>query len=66
MKYLKNEPSIIRVLYAYNVLRRKNKNKAEQLKKKFEKVVSSYPYPQEAAAERELMQLVDEIASQKS
>ena len=55
MKAMKNFPSILRTQYAYALLAENNEKKAEDIRRKFEKIAMSYPHPSEITSERELM-----------
>lgn len=57
MKNMKKFPSVLRTQYAYALLAEKDRGKAGKLRKQFEKVGKSYPYPVEWAGELELMDL---------
>lgn len=58
MNQMNNFPSVIRTQYAYALLYKKDKVKAEKFKKKFEKCARTYPYQSDIESERELMLLV--------
>ena len=60
MKRMKNYPSVIRIQYAYALLGEHNPEKAEKLKKLFENIAKTYPYPSELQSERELMGIAEE------
>ena len=55
MKAMKNFPSILRTQYAYALLAENNEKKAEDIRRKFEKIAMNYPHPSEITSERELM-----------
>ena len=57
MKNMKKFPSVLRTRYAYALLAQQDRDQAEKIRKQFEKVGKSYPYPVEWAGERELMDL---------
>lgn len=57
MKNMKKFPSVLRTQYAYALLGEGDQAKAEKIRKEFEKVGKSYPYPIEWEGERELMDL---------
>ena len=59
MKAMSSFPSVIRTEYACAILIEKNASRAEQLRLRFDKISSSYPYPTDIEAERDLM---DEVA----
>lgn len=65
MKAMHTFPSVIRTEYAYALLAERDAEKAAALRKKFEKAADSYPYPGEAAAERELVAIAEERAAQR-
>ena len=62
MKSMKSNPSVLRTEYVYALLAEKNKAKAQDIEKRFEKSSKSYPYPNEIEAERELLLIANEIA----
>lgn len=62
MKSMKDNPSVLRTEYVYALLAEKNEAKALDLAKQFEKSSKSYPYPNEIEAERELMEIANELA----
>ncbi len=58
-KYMKQFRSLLPVMrteYTYALLFERDLQKAENIKKRFEKAASKYPYPQEVLGERELME----------
>ncbi len=55
LKAMKNNPSVLRMQYAYALLGRKDKDEAEKIRMKFEKVVKAYPYEGEVESERDLL-----------
>ena len=59
---LQNDPAYLRVLYAYHLLQNKNIEKVDWIKKRFEKIISSYPYQAEASHEQELLQMIDQLS----
>lgn len=61
MKAMKNFPAVLRSQYAYAALEEKDMQKAGQIKKNFEKIKNSYPYPQEIEGEWELIKNVDSM-----
>lgn len=62
MKNMKKFPSVLRTQYAYALLGEGDRAKAEKIRKEFEKVGKSYPYPIEWEGERELMDLAADRA----
>ena len=54
---MKNYPQILRVQYAYALIAENDREKAEKIRRQFEKVVQSYPYPGDAQSERELLEI---------
>ena len=56
-----NNPSALRTQYAYALINQKDEKKAEKIKKRFDKVIASYPYSGEAQSERELLSLCDSV-----
>ena len=63
MKAMRSFPSILRVQYGLALLIEQDKEKTAVLQKQLQKVLSSYPYPGEAEAERELLALLDAKAN---
>ncbi len=59
MKAMKKDPSVLRTEYVYALLSEKNPERAENIRKQFEKAVSRFPYSGEIAAERELIQIAE-------
>ena len=57
LKQMKNYPQILRVQYAYALIAENDREKAEKIRRQFEKVVQSYPYPGDAQSERELLEI---------
>ncbi len=62
MKSMKDAPSVLRTEYVYALLSEKNEEKARETEERFEKSAGSYPYPNEIEAERELMEIANELA----
>ena len=56
-KAMKNYPSILRAQYALALLRDKDAEKAESIRKAFDKMAAQYPHESEIIGERELMEL---------
>lgn len=56
MKAMKNFPAVQRTEYTWALLFDKDEQKARQIWQAFEKMAVSYPYPGEAASEKELME----------
>ncbi len=54
-----NNPAALRTQYAYYLIYEKNEKKAEKIKKRFQKLLASYPYDGEAESEKELFEIVD-------
>jgi hypothetical protein len=59
MKAMRSFPSILRVQYGLARLVEKDEKKTAMLRKQIQAVLSQYPYPGEAEAERELLALLD-------
>ena len=55
-KNMKDSPEVLRTQYTYALIHDKDREKAEQYKKKLDKVAETYPYPQDVAVERRLME----------
>lgn len=56
---IRNFPSILRVQYGLARLMEQDDTKSAALQKQLHRVLSNYPYPGEADAERELLALLD-------
>lgn len=56
-KSMKTTPATHRTEYVYALLKEKNEEKAAKALENFEKCAKRYPYPSEAQADRELMEL---------
>ncbi len=61
LKSMKNYPSVLRTDYASALLKDHDKNKAEEIRKRFERMALSYPYEVEIREERELMDHADTV-----
>ena len=61
MKSMSTSPTVIRTQYVYALLAEKNQEKAEKLKKKFEKVASTYPYKTDIEGQRELIDIAEKL-----
>lgn len=62
MKAMKDFPPVLRTQYARALLADRDEKQAQELEARFERSAARYPYPQEMASERELMQLARERA----
>ncbi len=62
IKQMPGNPSIIRILYTYNLLHKKDTEKAEQFLQKFDSAAPKHPYAVEVVHERELIELAREKA----
>lgn len=62
MKSMKKFPSVLRTEYAYVLLCKKDRAKAEKIKAQFEYLARTYPYPNDIQAERELFDLAEKKA----
>lgn len=60
MKSMQSYPTVLRTEYAYALLAKKDAQKAEQIKARFEKQALSYPYPSDIESERELMRIAEQ------
>lgn len=60
MKQMKTNPAILRTEYVCALLYSCDKEKAEKIRKEFERYTRSYPHPEEVKGERELMDIADE------
>ncbi len=56
-KTMRNFPTVLRTQYAYALLLEGNKEKANELLSRFERVARSYPYAADIEGERELIQI---------
>lgn len=65
MKAMKRFPSVLRTEYALALLFEKDAAKAEATKAKFEKIAKTYPYPNDIASERELMEIAERRSAAK-
>jgi hypothetical protein len=65
MKAMKTFPSVLRTEYALALLADKDKEKAEKVRKEFDRYAARYPYPSEIEAEREYMKLAEKCAGEK-
>ncbi len=63
MKQMKSFPSVLRTEYTYALLGEKDGEKAEGIKAQFEKLMKSYPYQNDAQAERKLMERAEKLNS---
>lgn len=54
-----NNPSALRTQYAYALINQKDEKTTEKIKKRFDKVIASYPYSGEAQSEMELFEIVN-------
>ena len=52
-----NNPAALRTQYAYSLICQNNGKAAAKIKKRFDKIIASYPYSGEAESERELLKL---------
>lgn len=57
MASMKDFPPVLRTQYVYALLAEKDNEKAAQILHRFEKAAATYPYPNEVAAERELIEI---------
>ncbi|MBR6635596.1 MAG: M50 family metallopeptidase [Clostridia bacterium] len=62
IKKMKKFPTVLRTEYVYSLLVLKDVNKADKIKKLFDKVALTYPYPQDIQSERELMEIAEKKA----
>ena len=63
LKPLNTQLAVLRTLYALALLADDDAAAAGQVRKDFDRIAQSYPYPCEVASERELLELVDRQAS---
>ena len=61
MKSMKKYPSILRTEYAIALLYENNVEKANNIKKEFDKISKNYPYQIDIDSEKELILLCDQI-----
>lgn len=62
MVSMKRFPAVLRTQYAYALLGEKDKRKAENIKKQFEKVMRTYPFVVDIESEQELMHIAEGVA----
>lgn len=60
MKQMKNFPVVIRTEYVYELLCKQDRARSIDIMVRFEKVAKTYPYPTDAACERELMAVAED------
>lgn len=65
LKQMKNNISIVRSQYAYARLCLRDGKAADELRAQFEKCVPKHPYPVEIEGERELINMIDELANKE-
>jgi len=63
MKAMKSFPTVLRTQYVYSLLAEKDEKKTASIKKRFAAVAKSYPYPNDVAPERELMEIAEAVDS---
>lgn len=63
MKKMEQLPAMIRIEYALALMIDEDREKAEKLKKMFEKRAKSYPYSGDIESERELIAVIDEMVN---
>ena len=56
-----NNPAALRTQYAYSLICQNNEKAAAKIKKRFDKIIASYPYSGEAESERELLKLCNYV-----
>ena len=61
VKAMKSFPSVLRTEFTVALLHEKNEKKAQDIKKRFEKMAKSYPYVSDTENERELIGLAENI-----
>ncbi len=66
MKTMKDYPSVIRTEYAYALLALKDMEKAEQIRKHFEKIGETHPYPGDVQSEQDMMKIAETAANTKA
>ena len=66
MKQMKDFPSVLRTEYACALLKEGDKEKAERIRRRFEKVAARCPYPGDVQNERELMDIAARAALEKT
>lgn len=62
MKKMKNNPSVMRTEYAYALLCKGDKAQGDKIRKQFEQISKTYPYPADIRSEQELMDIAREAA----
>lgn len=61
MAAMKTLPQVLRTVYAYALHVEVDRKKAAQIKKEFEKLEKTYPYPMEYQSELELLELAEQF-----
>ena len=64
-KSMKRFPTVLRTEYALALLHEKDGERAEKIRKEFERMAPSYPYPHEVDSERELMEMAMRRAEER-
>ena len=62
MKAMKDFPSVLRTEYAFSLLYEKNAEKAQKIRRRFEKIAETYPYASDIESEMELIEKADKCA----
>jgi len=57
MRAMRTQPAVLRTEYALALLRERDEQHAQERRAAFEKAAAVYPYPQDAQADRELVEL---------
>ena len=63
IKTMKTFPSVIRTEYAYSLLKEHDPENAAKSMAAFERIATTYPYPNDINSERELIRIVDDKVS---
>ena len=62
MKAMKDFPSVLRTEYAFSLLYEKSAEKAQKIRRRFEKIAETYPYASDIESEMELIEKADKCA----
>ncbi len=65
MKSMKRYPTVLRTEYTYALLVEQDREKAEAIRKEFEKMAKTYPHPVDIESERELLDYAVQIDRQR-
>lgn len=63
MKSMKKYPTVLRTEYVYVLLVEKNPEKAKEIRKQFQQIAKTYPYPSDIECEMELLGIADRLCN---